>query len=166
MQNVLSSLTLLLSIVVALMLIRRRNLVVHILAEAGLLLVIGAFLIWQGTSPLPDFGTLPGGLAGTWARAFAVIWWLVGARLVVSVTIFARERDPKSRNARLFSDLAAAIIYLAAGLIILNSVFGLNVSGVVVTSGVVAIVLGLALQNTLADVPRRHPSRRRAHSCD
>ena len=40
----------------------------------------------------------------------------------------------------------------ATGLIVFNSVFALPVTGVVATSGIVAIVLGLALQNTLADV--------------
>jgi CRP-like cAMP-binding protein len=64
----------------------------------------------------------------------------------------ARGRDPKSRQARLFSDLTAAVIYATSILIILNSVLDLNVASLLATSGVIAIILGLALQNTLADV--------------
>ena len=152
METTLPSIALMACVVVALLVARSRSLVTHILVEAGLLLAVGAFLAWRGASPLPLRGSLPPGLLGMFARALAVIWWLIGARLIVNVTAFARGRDPKSRNARLFSDLAAAVIYITAGLIILNSVLDFNVNGLLVTSGVIAIVLGLALQNTLADV--------------
>jgi small-conductance mechanosensitive channel len=51
-----------------------------------------------------------------------------------------------------FSDLLAGAIYLTAALIVLNLVLDLPIRGLLATSGVIAIVLGLALQNTLADV--------------
>ena len=44
------------------------------------------------------------------------------------------------------------MIYITFSFVILNSVLGLNIAGLVATSGVIAIVVGLALQNTLADV--------------
>ncbi len=62
------------------------------------------------------------------------------------------HRDRRARQTTLFSDLFGAAIYIATALIILNSVFALPVTGLLATSGVLAIVLGLALQNTLADV--------------
>jgi small-conductance mechanosensitive channel len=37
-------------------------------------------------------------------------------------------------------------------LAMMGFVFGLSLQGVVATSGIIAIVLGLALQNTLGDV--------------
>lgn len=152
MESVIASVALLICIVVAVTVARGRSLLTRIAVESVLLLAIGAFLAWRNTSPLPYFGSVPVGLLGAWARAFAVIWWLIGARLVVNITVFARQRDPRSQNARLFSDLAAAVIYLTTVMIILNSVLDLNVRDLLVTSGVIAIVLGLALQNTLADV--------------
>ena len=85
-------------------------------------------------------------------RVAAGAWWIFGARLTVALLGLAFRRDRRSRGARLFSDLSAAVIYSATALVVLNSVFALPVTGVVATSGVVAIVLGLALQNTLADV--------------
>jgi small-conductance mechanosensitive channel len=152
MHDAVASLVLLAGTVIALILTRSRGLLIQIAVETVLLLAIGALLLWQGTSPLPLFGNVPVGLAGAWSRALAVTWWLIGARLVVNITVFARGRDPKSREARLFSDLTAAVIYITTILIILNSVLDLNVRGLLVTSGAIAIVLGLALQNTLADV--------------
>ena len=46
----------------------------------------------------------------------------------------------------------AGAIYLATLLAIVNFVFSVPIAGLLATSGVIAIVLGLALQNTLADV--------------
>jgi small-conductance mechanosensitive channel/CRP-like cAMP-binding protein len=152
MHDAVASLVLLAGTVIALIVTRTRGLLVQMAVETVLLLAVGALLLWQGTSPLPLFGNIPVGLAGAWSRALAVTWWLIGARLVVNITVIARGRDPRSREARLFSDLAAAVVYITAILIVLNSVLDLNVRGLLVTSGVIAIVLGLALQNTLADV--------------
>jgi small-conductance mechanosensitive channel len=152
MANVLPSLALLACVVVALIVARGRNLVTHIAVEAGLLLAITSFLLFRGSSPLPSLYGTPIGLESAWPRALAVIWWLIGARLVVNITVLARGHDPQSLNTRLFSDLAAAVIYITTILVILNSVLDLNVKGLLVTSGVIAIVMGLALQNTLADV--------------
>jgi small-conductance mechanosensitive channel/CRP-like cAMP-binding protein len=147
-----AAVALLAATVAALTFTRLRSMFMRMAAEAALLIAIGSLLFWQGTSPLPMLGSLPVGLASAWARALAVIWWLIGARLVVNITAAARGRDPKIREARLFSDLAGAIIYITTILIILHSVLNFDVRSVLVTSGVIAIVLGLALQSTLADV--------------
>ncbi|EJL33393.1 mechanosensitive ion channel family protein [Novosphingobium sp. AP12] len=152
MDNVLVSLILLAVTIGSVLFSRSRPVIAQIVVEALLLFLIGAFLSWRGTTPLPHSGQLPDGAAGAWFRALAVVWWLIGARLVVAVTVVAKGRDPRSREARLFSELTAAVIYITAVLIILNSVLDLNINGVLATSGVVAIVLGLALQNTLSDV--------------
>lgn len=85
-------------------------------------------------------------------RVVAGAWWLLGAHIAVDLLWYAFNRDRRSREARLLFDLSAAAIYIAAVVIVLNSVFAMPVTGVVATSGVVAIVIGLALQNTLADV--------------
>ena len=57
-----------------------------------------------------------------------------------------------SREARLLSDLVAGGIAVATGLAVVAFVFALPVRGLLATSGVIAIVLGLALQNTLGDL--------------
>jgi small-conductance mechanosensitive channel/CRP-like cAMP-binding protein len=103
------------------------------------------------TLPLPGNGeTAYGG--SLWVHAVAGIWWLLGARVLVAVTSFALNHNRRWREARLFPDLTAAAIYTAAVSVVLISVLALPIGGLLATSGVLAIVLGLALQNTLADV--------------
>jgi small-conductance mechanosensitive channel len=119
----------------------------------GLCFVAISFYFWRH-GILPVFPPLSGqaDVGAISLRAIGGAWWLLAARLIVTILWFGLHRDRRSREARLFSDLSAAAIYIATAMVVLNSVFALPVTGVVATSGVVAIVLGLALQNTLADV--------------
>ena len=112
----------------------------------------GVVLYRHGITPLtlPSIGSSDS--PAIWLRAVAVAWWILSARVIVAVLYFTSRHDRKSRETKLFIDLAAAAIYLGASLIVLKSVLALSVGGLVATSGVVAIVLGLALQNTLSDV--------------
>ncbi len=125
---------------------------VRIIFDIVCFVAVSAFLLERGVWPIfPPLGVSMD-TEGLWLRAIAGAWWFLGARIVVAVIWFTRHRDRHSREARLFSDLSAAAIYLITAAIVLNSVFALPITGIVATSGVVAIVLGLALQNTLADV--------------
>jgi len=88
---------------------------------------------------------------------FGVLWWILGAWLFKSLldlvlrrTFFPDNGEPHAR--RLFADLASGTIYGLAFVGILGTVFKEPVSTFMATSGVLAIVLGLALQNTLGDV--------------
>jgi small-conductance mechanosensitive channel/CRP-like cAMP-binding protein len=103
------------------------------------------------TPPLPGNGGVVNGTS-LWLNAVAGIWWLLGARVLVAVMSFTLNRNRRWREARLFPDLTAAAIYTAAVSVVLISVLALPIGGLLATSGVLAIVLGLALQNTLADV--------------
>jgi small-conductance mechanosensitive channel/CRP-like cAMP-binding protein len=113
---------------------------------------ISCYFVWQRIFPI--FPPL-GGEADAGALSLRVLggaWWLFGARLAVATLGLTIYGDRRSREARLLSDLSAAGIYVTTSLIVFSSVFALPLTGVVATSGIVAIVLGLALQNTLADV--------------
>ncbi|WP_019832341.1 mechanosensitive ion channel family protein [Sphingomonas sp. PR090111-T3T-6A] len=143
---------LLLTTLVALLFIRSRSIAAKVTAETVLLVTIGACLVARGTSPLPGLTELAVRPDSAWLRALAVVWWLIAARLIATGTVVVLGRDVRSRQARLFSDLLAGAIYLTAVLIILNSVLDLPIKGLLATSGVIAIVLGLALQNSLADL--------------
>jgi small-conductance mechanosensitive channel/CRP-like cAMP-binding protein len=103
------------------------------------------------TPPLPGNGGVANGTS-LWLNAVAGIWWLLGARVLVAVMSFTLNRNRRWREARLFPDHTAAAIYTAAVSVVLISVLALPIGGLLATSGVLAIVLGLALQNTLADV--------------
>src|SRR5262249_7450265 len=58
----------------------------------------------------------------------------------------------KPREGRLLQDLVVGVIYLGAGLSIVAYVFSVPVGTLIATSGVFALILGLALQSTLNDV--------------
>jgi small-conductance mechanosensitive channel len=111
----------------------------------------GAFALWR-VSPLPSTAQLAQSHDELWLRALAVIWWLVGARFVALLLAFSLGRGAHERQARLVSDLVAGAIYLTAALVVLNSVLGLELKGLLATSGLIAILVGLASQNTLSDV--------------
>jgi small-conductance mechanosensitive channel/CRP-like cAMP-binding protein len=113
---------------------------------------IGVYLLEEGVAPIFPPLNEPIDSRALCLRAVVGAWWLLGARIVVCGLRFAVHRDRHSREARLFSDLSAAAIYIATAAVVLNSVFAFPITGLVATSGVVAIVLALALQNTLADV--------------
>jgi small-conductance mechanosensitive channel len=88
---------------------------------------------------------------------FGIAWWVLGAWLIRSLlalilrrTIFPNDYQPHAR--RLFADLASGMLYLVAFVGIMDTVLKQPISAFLATSGVLAIVLGLALQNTLADV--------------
>jgi small-conductance mechanosensitive channel/CRP-like cAMP-binding protein len=114
---------------------------------------IGAtFILYRHqTLPLPGDG-VAANAASPWLRAVAGIWWLLGARVLVAAMSFTLNHNRRWREARLFPDLTAAAIYTAAVSVVVISVLALPIGGLLATSGVLAIVLGLALQNTLADV--------------
>jgi small-conductance mechanosensitive channel/CRP-like cAMP-binding protein len=114
--------------------------------------VSATFILFRHqTPPLPaDAGIADAN--SPWLHAVAGIWWLLGARVLVAVMSFTLSYNRRWREARLFPDLTAAAIYIAAISVVLISVLALPIGGLLATSGVLAIVLGLALQNTLADV--------------
>ena len=58
----------------------------------------------------------------------------------------------RSRETQILSDLVGAAIYLATALAVVDVVFAVPVGGLIATSGVIAVVIGLALQSTLSDV--------------
>ena len=85
-------------------------------------------------------------------KLFVALWWLLVARCAIAVGQIALRVDRQHHSSRLASDLAAAIVYLGAMIAILDLSFGVSVTGLIATSGIIAIVLGLALQSTLGDL--------------
>lgn len=81
-----------------------------------------------------------------------LLWWVHLAWAIIGfVRIYlVLERYP--HEARLLQDIVVGVVYLGVGLSILTFVFGIPIGTLVATSGVVAIILGLALQSTLNDV--------------
>jgi len=124
---------------------------------SGVLMLITALFPRQG-NPLGQylFGTASG-RPRLPIELFGVAWWMLGAwlvngmlNLILRRTLFPADNQPHAR--RLFADLASVLVYLVALVGIVDTVLKQPISTVLATSGVLAIILGLALQNTLSDV--------------
>ena len=79
-------------------------------------------------------------------------WWMLVAWVSVGLIRIVVALENKSREARIVSDIMAGAVYIAAALAVVSFVLSVPVRGLLATSGVIAIVLGLALQSTLADL--------------
>jgi small-conductance mechanosensitive channel/CRP-like cAMP-binding protein len=87
-----------------------------------------------------------------WEQIVEVGWWIVGAQSAIGLTRLFIVLEARPRETQMISDLLAGVIYVVALLAIVNFAFEVPIGGLLATSGVIAIVLGLALQSSLADV--------------
>ena len=81
-----------------------------------------------------------------------VIWWVNAVWVLTSFTRIFLIFERRPHESRLMQDVVVGVIYLSGALSVLAYVFNVPVGTLIATSGVFAIILGLALQNTLADV--------------
>lgn len=81
-----------------------------------------------------------------------VLWWIHLAWAIIGFIRIYLVLDRRPKEARLIQDLTVAVVYLGIGLSVLAFVFGVPIGTLLATSGVIAIILGLALQNTLSDL--------------
>jgi small-conductance mechanosensitive channel len=81
-----------------------------------------------------------------------IAWWLWAAWFLVGLSHATFRFERHLHDGRLLQDLISGFIYVAATLAIITYVFDLPIKGLLATSGVIAIILGLALQSTLGDV--------------
>lgn len=113
--------------------------------------VLAALLKLLVGSPLhPAIAAEPG--LAFWERLLLACWWFLGARLLIGLVRFIVLLERRPRETQILTDLTAGAVYVAAVLAIVNFVFSVPIGGLVATSGVIAIIVGLALQNTLGDV--------------
>jgi small-conductance mechanosensitive channel/CRP-like cAMP-binding protein len=122
------------------------------LAIRVVLFVALSFVLW--TAQISPFHVAP--WAGDPARhllaqGLELLWWLQAAQ--VSAALLGTVILPASlHRERLFQDVLRALVFVAAAIAAIAFVLELPVGGLLATSGALAIVLGLAVQSTLADV--------------
>jgi small-conductance mechanosensitive channel len=124
----------------------------RLVAHAAFFLLLTVLLFTHDIepySPAPANQILSFRLGIGFAKA---VWWVTGALVLVSAVRFFIVLEKKPREGRFVQDLAVGVIYLSAFLSIIAYVFSVPVGTLIATSGVFAIVLGLALQSTLNDV--------------
>jgi small-conductance mechanosensitive channel/CRP-like cAMP-binding protein len=84
-------------------------------------------------------------------------FWLAAAFLAtellrVFVTRRARREGLASQMPRLLFDIASILAFFCAGILIVSQVFGLELTGLLFTSGIIAAAAGFALQPTATDL--------------
>ena len=132
---------------------RRRRNITELTIGTTALIVVSIFLVpLIGSTLHPVYTADSGSNAGLTQRIFVAAWWLLAARIVVLAGRIAIGIRHREHAVRLASDLAAGAVYLGAILTVLSLSFSVSVAGLVATSGIIAIVVGLALQSTLGDL--------------
>jgi len=81
-----------------------------------------------------------------------VVWWINLTWCLIGFVRVFLIWEEQPRNGRLIQDLIVGIIYVGALLSIVTYVFDAPVGTLIATSGIFAIILGLAMQSTLSDV--------------
>jgi len=81
-----------------------------------------------------------------------MLWWLHLSWAVIGFVRIYLVLEGRPREARLLQDIVVGAVYVCVALSALAFVFEVPVGTLIATSGVIAIAVGLALQNTLGDV--------------
>jgi small-conductance mechanosensitive channel len=100
-------------------------------------------------NPLITAGDLPHRLL---LQLLFCVWWGTAARETVLLLTLPTALNRARRENEILFDILATSIYVCAGVAMLTVVFKLPMQGLIATSGILAIVLGLALQSSLGDV--------------
>lgn len=84
------------------------------------------------------------------AIGIALAWWIVR---LIDVFVWGMLAARSSTHVpRLLKDIVAALVFLIMGITVLELVFKQSVAGIWATTGVVGLVVGLALRSMIADV--------------
>jgi len=125
---------------------------IRVVVWIGILVLVTILLQLLLGSPLqPRFSTARTGHR-FWEQLIEAGWWLVGARVAIGLARLFVVLENRPRETRIMSDLLAGAIVIATVLAMVNFAFEVPIRGLLATSGVIAIVLGLALQSSLSDV--------------
>ena len=116
------------------------------------LIVLTIILLYAGVVPYEPLNRTGVPLQDAVRAALKIAWWLWTAWFLIGFLRVFVVIEHRPREGKLVQDLLAGVIYLAAVFAIIAYVFDLPLSGLLATSGAIAIILGLALQSTLSDV--------------
>lgn len=121
------------------------------------LILVAVSLVWlllpytAAISGMPAFALV----AKQLVRVFGALWWVLFATLVIVILerfVWAALYRKGVVVPKLMIDLARALVIVFTGLGIVSAIFEESIAGLLAASGVFAVVMGFALQSTLADV--------------
>lgn len=122
------------------------------LGQLILFVALTALLFYHGIVPFQPTpkATMP--LQGVFVGIAKIIWWVNAALTLAGFVRFFLIFERRPRESQLLQDLLVGLVYIGAGLSVIAYVFSFPVGTLIATSGVLAIILGLALQSSLNDV--------------
>ena len=126
--------------------------VTRVLLQFAVFAGFSALLLLASVSPFVPTAAMDLPVRSVTASAFKIVWWLAASWLLSGFIRAALVFKRQPKETRFLQDLCAGAIYICAVLGIIADVFDVPISGLLAASGVIAIVLGLALQSTLGDV--------------
>ncbi|CAN7661397.1 mechanosensitive ion channel family protein [Phyllobacterium sp. LjRoot231] len=124
----------------------------RLVGQLAFFLALTTLLLYHGIVPYEPVPPNASTLQRVFIGIAKVIWWINAAWSLISIVrvFLIFERQP--REGRILQDLVVGVIYVGAILSVVAYVFNAPVGTLIATSGVVAVILGLALQSTLGDV--------------
>ena len=124
----------------------------RLVVQLGFFLALTALLYHHSIVPYEIAPETTPAYDRVFVAAAKIIWWINAAWVLTGFTRVFLIFERRPREGRLIQDLVVGMIYLSAALSVVAYVFSAPVGTLIATSGVFAIILGLALQSTLADV--------------
>jgi small-conductance mechanosensitive channel len=111
-----------------------------------------ALLLYYGIVPFTPGPPNASNVQRVFIGLAKLIWWINAAWSLISVVRVFLILEHAPREGRLLQDIVVGVIYVGALLSVIAYVFNAPIGTLIATSGVFAIILGLALQSTLSDV--------------
>ncbi len=130
----------------------RRRRAGRLIGQLAFFTALTALLLYHGIAPYAPSPAEENVARKVFVGFVKVVWWINGAWVLVAFVRIFLIFERKPREGRLLQDLVVGLIYLGAALSVVSDVFSVPVGTLIATSGVFAIILGLALQSTLNDV--------------
>jgi small-conductance mechanosensitive channel len=132
--------------------IPRRRVNTRLIVQIPFFLAMSAILVaWHILPTAPPLGEATTS-ATVLLGVVKLLWWLHLAWALIGVVRITLVIERSPSEARLLRQVVVGLVYGGMVLSILAFVFAVPVGTLIATSGAVAIVFGLALQSTLADV--------------
>jgi small-conductance mechanosensitive channel len=124
----------------------------RLVSQIAFFVILTAVLLFNGIVPYAPSPVEQPVALRIFTGVSKIVWWINGAWVLVGFVRVFLIFERKPREGRLLQDLIVGVIYLGAALSVVAYVFGVPIGTLIATSGVFAIILGLALQSTLNDV--------------
>jgi small-conductance mechanosensitive channel len=125
---------------------------IKVVGQVSFFVALTVLLLYHGIVPYKSEPLATAVFERIFIAVAKIIWWVNASWALVGFVRAFLKIEGQPREGRLVQDLVVGLIYLGAVLSVIAYVFGVPIGTLIATSGVFAIILGLAMQSTLSDV--------------